>query len=308
MNDIKAKFVDRNNCISCESTNLMELSSRSFNEDPVKSFIENDPWEEPPLKYIRHVSWSLVKCSDCGQKFHKTILSPEWMTKCYSEWVSNAAIEKFERIHCKPGWKLDKGKDNTLHFLRLEKLTRNLRKLEPIRILDFGCGYGDFLSICDKFDAIAYGVDFSPERRLMGKVKIFPDIENLRSTLPTNYRFHAIVMFEVLEHLSEPLIVIKQLNKLLAPGGVLILTTPDCKELSSIESPADYRLVNPLSHINAFTSISLRKIAENAGFTQIRPPTAHVTSDGYKIFKTEIKRWIKPILPKNTQQYFIKKN
>ena len=111
MNKVVAEFVNRSECINCGSCNLNILSGGSYNDDPVNSFIANDPWAESPLPYIQHGNWEFVRCGDCEQMFHKFILSPKWIEKCYSEWISHEAIQEFESINLKPGWKLEKGKN-----------------------------------------------------------------------------------------------------------------------------------------------------------------------------------------------------
>ncbi|MBR8828132.1 MAG: hypothetical protein DSM107014_09590 [Gomphosphaeria aponina SAG 52.96 = DSM 107014] len=96
-NTQSAEFVERSKCINSGSTNLKELSSGFFTEQPLKNFIDNEPWGESPLKYLTYQKWCFVQCLNCTQKFHKYILNPSWMKKCYSEWVTQKAIEKFEK-------------------------------------------------------------------------------------------------------------------------------------------------------------------------------------------------------------------
>lgn len=304
MKNEHADFVCRSTCINCDSDDLASLSSGMFSEDPVNGYIENDPWGESPLPYIQNQIWEFVQCNRCGQKYHKYILSPEWIQICYSDWVTHQAIQAFEKTHEKPDKELDKGKANALHFLRIEKFTRYSRSENKLRILDYGCGYGDFLTMCDSFGAETIGVDFSPARRSHGRSTIFPNLGDLIQANGDDQKFHAITLFEVLEHLDSPLELLQELYPLLETGGVLILTTPDCSRVTQIDSPKTYRLINPLSHINGFTHDTLTNIAINAGFKPIQPITAHVTADLLKVVKVEVKRVVKRLLPKSTQVYF----
>ena len=102
--------------------------------------------------------------------------------------------------------------------------------------------------------------------------------------------FHAITLFEVLEHLDEPATILKQLAERLMSGGILILETPDCKGVTGIKTRKDYELINPLDHINAFTHETLISIAERQGFRHIKKRgPAHVTAERIRVLKGEAK-------------------
>jgi 2-polyprenyl-3-methyl-5-hydroxy-6-metoxy-1,4-benzoquinol methylase len=239
--------------------------------------------------------------------FHKRIIAPEWEETLFSKWMSRAAIEEFEeRVGANSTRnRFEKGRTNTRHVLRLDKLTSALRTNDPMRILDFGCGWGDFLSAATRFGAEAYGIDADPDRRRAGGEKdliVFPSLGEMDSNLRGT--FHVVTLFQVLEHLPAPLSILEELAEWLMPGGILILETPDCAGVSDVRTLEDYRAINPLSHINAFTPKSLEAIARQAGFCPIFPGVAHATTSPVQVVKTEIKRIIGRFLPATTDQYF----
>ena len=308
MQNKKARFAERLNCITCSSTNLVQISSGRFNDDPLRSFIENDPWGESPLPYITGEDWVFVQCNGCSTRFHKRILAPEWIEVCYSDWVTQEAMEKFLSLQNTPQHHFEKARQHVAHVLRMEKLTQGIRRNDAVRVLDFGCGWGEFLAMCARFGFEGFGIDFAPDRRKQGQVSIFPGIEDMRSELHgggTGF-FHVATMFEVLEHLADPLDVLKSLNDLILPGGILVLETPDCTGVEGIQNEKDYQAIHPLSHINAFTPESLRLIAESAGFRSIDRGVAQVTCDLKKVIKTEGRRALGKFLKPTTQQYFRK--
>lgn len=116
--------------------------------------------------------------------------------------------------------------------------------------------------------------------------------------------FHAAVMFEVLEHLASPLDVLREIRPFVQDGGVLILETPNCPEVTGINSLTDYRLISPLGHINAFTPETQEKIAQEAGFKRISTSTVQCTADPIRVYKREARRFLSPFLKRYTQQYF----
>lgn len=307
MQNEKARFVERANCISCGSTSLVHLASGKFKNDPLRSFIENDPWGESPLPYVADDQWIFVRCGDCSTRFHRRILAPEWIKRCYSEWVTQEAMEKYLAPQNTPEKRFDKARQHASHVLRIEKLTRGIREGGTVRVLDFGCGWGEFLTMCACFGFKGYGIDFAPDRRKQGQVAIFPGIEDLKSDLHVDRGlFHVVTLFEVLEHLADPLNVLKSLNDLMVPDGVLILETPDCTGVEDIRNKRDYKAIHPLSHINAFTPESLCQIAESAGFRPIDRSVAQVTCDLKKVIRTEARRFLGGVLKLGTQRYFRK--
>ena len=49
-----AEFIDRKKCISCESDNIIALSSGLFNEGASHEFISNDLWGEDPAPFLKN--------------------------------------------------------------------------------------------------------------------------------------------------------------------------------------------------------------------------------------------------------------
>ena len=296
-----ATFVSRERCLGCYSTTLRALSSGSFDDDPLHGFIARDPWGENPLPFLRGARWEYVECADCSLTFQRHVLSPQWAERKFSRWISAEAIAEFERTHHSRQAVFDRGIHFTKHALQVEKLTRQLRGDGPVRILDFGCGNGEFLEQCRLYGFIAEGVDRSTARIAANPGRIHSDLSALKDEL-----FHAVALFEVLEHLEEPRAVLEALTPLLLPGGILILETPDASGVRDIKSFHDYQMIHPLDHINGFTPSTLRSFAERLGYQSITPPVSHVTAEIGCLLKTEAKRVLKFALAPRTQQYFRK--
>lgn len=307
MADELARFVERSSCITCGSSHLANLATGHFDEGPLRGFIQSDPWGESPMPYLAHQQWTLVRCSDCSTAFHQSILAPEWMDRCYTNWVTQEAMEAFLAEGRTPANLFNRARNRVAHVLRIENLTRNIRRGAAARVLDFGCGWGEFLSVCAQFGFQAYGVDFSPDRRAHGLVSIFSTLEDLRARLASDGKaLHAITLFEVLEHVAEPVKILKELNPLVEVGGLLILETPDCSGVVDIRTEKDYRAIHPLMHINAFTPETLRRIAEQAGYRPVRRGVAQVATEFGRVLRTEAKRVLERIVKPTTQQYFVK--
>jgi SAM-dependent methyltransferase len=199
--------------------------------------------------------------------------------------MSEEAIRAFEDQH---GTQSNAAADHVQHVLRL-------RGLGVKRVLDFGCGFGQFLETCRVFGLQAIGVDRSNARRSGAGVHIFAELDEVSGT------FDAITLFEVLEHLDDPLAVLKSLRDRLETGGIMIVEVPDSTGVRAIDSRESYYKIHPLDHINAFTPKSLVGILERAGFEPIPKRPAFVTTSIMRVAKEIAKATLRP---KTTQCYF----
>jgi ubiquinone/menaquinone biosynthesis C-methylase UbiE len=98
------------------------------------------------------------------------------------------------------------------------------------RILDVGCGDGRFLRFCESqmSEGSVYGTDVSYVRlqRCIGEqLKVGQaEVENMPFADNT---FQTILLIEVIEHTWQPEKALKELARILAPGGKMILSTPN---------------------------------------------------------------------------------
>jgi 2-polyprenyl-3-methyl-5-hydroxy-6-metoxy-1,4-benzoquinol methylase len=143
----------------------------------------------------------------------------------------------------------------------------------PALVLDFGCGSGEFLDVLRGagyqgfgFDLSKGAVRFCVERGLQAETGDF------LSWAPPEGRnvFDAVTMWDVLEHLPEPLPYLQRIHSLLRPGGHLFVKTPRVERLSIQCVRLLPRLAAPLlqapGHLQFFRRESLSRLLERAGF------------------------------------------
>lgn len=81
--------------------------------------------------------------------------------------------------------------------------------------------------------------------------------------------FDVITMFDVVEHLYNPVDALKKICRLLKPGGVVYLLTPDCESVFAKLMGKYWFEIKPKEHIYYFSKSTLRLLFEKSGFTPL---------------------------------------
>ncbi|MGI2902622.1 class I SAM-dependent methyltransferase [Tolypothrix sp. VBCCA 56010] len=297
-------FRERSHCISCGSSKLHPLWQGKFTSEPTRSFIEKCHYSEDVIALLKEETFSLISCDTCGMVFHQRILTPEWLNLLYSQWINDAQIERMEAEYQTDNKReilFERGRRDTKHLLRLRKLIKS-NTTEQFRILDYGCGDGDFLALAKLFGFKVCGIDFSSTRHERAAKTDIPIFNNLGSLKFYDMgKIQAVTLFQVLEHLEDPLATLKQIANKMEDKGILIVEVSNCRGISQPKSFLEFHAVHPLEHINAFTPITLKKMCEQAGFVSLKRIPAHVTTSFVNTLQTEGLRFIQP---NQTQQYF----
>lgn len=137
-------------------------------------------------------------------------------------------------------------------------------KNNPGPILDMGCATGNFMAthpdIIEGIEKDEDSLKICLERGFRVK-KI--DAASELGQLPTDH-YSGVYAKQLIEHLSEPLVFMKQLHRMLKIGGRAVILTPNCPYALSKFFWDDYTHVRPL------TKESLKRVALDAGFKKIK--------------------------------------
>jgi len=180
----------------------------------------------------------------------------------------------------------------------LPRLLRSLEKLSPLlkgnpSVLDIG-GFGELLLILRKFYGLNSVYDVSIEGNLFGyrqgrlvsgdnpdleySIKIDAcDVEREHLQHGTN-SLDIVTCFEVLEHLRyDPMFMLLEIQRVLRPGGVLFLSTPNCSSwesfarVAAFESPFTFSSYfadgTGIGHCKEYSVLELRRALEESGFS-----------------------------------------
>ena len=144
-------------------------------------------------------------------------------------------------------------------------------EIDPVgkcRLLDFGCGAGLFLHRMHKRGWQVVGLDLS--EKVVQQVREELKLTALVGTLPhpdlPPSSFDLVTLWHSLEHVHQPLEVLNEVNRLLAPGGKVLVAVPNIDSAPfSWFGPFWYGLDVP-RHLTHFTPATLKKMLDRAGF------------------------------------------
>jgi SAM-dependent methyltransferase len=153
--------------------------------------------------------------------------------------------------------------------------TDPIRKLLPIqgsaRMLDFGCGAGDFLRRMHALGWNVTGLDMAEPAvaRIRDQYGLPAQVGTLPSPLWEAACFEAITMWQSLEHVHQPLDVLHEAYRLLTAGGRLLVAAPNFDSFASRWFGASWYGLDLPRHITHFTPQTLRMMLRRAGFERV---------------------------------------
>jgi SAM-dependent methyltransferase len=81
--------------------------------------------------------------------------------------------------------------------------------------------------------------------------------------------YDLITAFDLIEHVPRPKDFLRKVSHLLAPGGCLVMTTPDAGHFLRQMMGSYWPMLQPMQHLTIFSRQSMRMALEEAGFGDI---------------------------------------
>lgn len=132
-------------------------------------------------------------------------------------------------------------------------------------------GGGRFLSILSKYgspDWELVGIDFDEEAVERSRRRGFRAEAKRIEDFKPDETFDVVIMFQLIEHVDDPATVVSQVRKVLNPGGLLIIETPNPAGLDyHCFRNAYWAHYHFPRHWNLFTTNNLKKLLINGGFS-----------------------------------------
>jgi 2-polyprenyl-3-methyl-5-hydroxy-6-metoxy-1,4-benzoquinol methylase len=175
---------------------------------------------------------------------------------------------------------------------RRQLRTMFLGRTAPGELLEVGCGSGRFLSRMRRAGWRVQGTDFDPAvaRRVRDRYGLQVDVGDLEGLHYSAGAYDVIAMSQVIEHVHEPLALLKECRRVLRPGGRIVLSTPNAAGLAHRRYGRYWRGLEPPRHLHIFTPNALAECMRASGLQVELLQTLSAESAGIYRASDEIRK------------------
>jgi len=203
--------------------------------------------------------FAVVRCNHCGLSYTNPRPSPESIGQFYPhDYPPHRVRRRDDARASRPIW--------SALFGRPCNERRGVLPWQGSgRLLDFGCGSGGFLRRMAGLGWRVTGLDAaSTAARQAGDFPVH--VGSLPHPELTPGSFDIVTMWHSLEHVHQPLAVLREARRVLVPGGRIFVAVPNIESLPFyLFSRCWYGLDLP-RHLTHFAPKTLRTMLETAGF------------------------------------------
>ena len=153
---------------------------------------------------------------------------------------------------------------------RLDLIERHVEQGSERRLLELGCGTGTFLQVATGRGWSGRGIDVNAES--VGVCRA-AGLDVVCGTFPhptfDGQAFDLAVMSDFIEHVTDPLAVLRATRERLAPEGLLFITTPDVGSPLARAAGLRWPHLKPVEHLTYFSRATMRALLDRAGFEPV---------------------------------------
>ncbi|OGS33849.1 MAG: hypothetical protein A2293_10485 [Elusimicrobia bacterium RIFOXYB2_FULL_49_7] len=168
--------------------------------------------------------------------------------------------------------------DPRLYFL-MRRVKENIARGFPgqaVNLLDIGCADGSFLTVAKKslnetgrVDGLDVPSRWCSDIESDAKSAVYrQDLQDGIGKIPAEH-YHAVTMWEVIEHIENGYSFLRNAMQIMKPGGVIFLSSPNLLGLSRFIKRNRWVGITEADHKYLFDTLSMAMLLERAGFVSI---------------------------------------
>lgn len=211
--------------------------------------------------------YSYIRCKNCNTLYVGEKLTTGDVHVHYNEDYYEADNAEGEDRQGYPSYRegrtsLLQGFEQKLNFVR--------RFASAGRLLDAGAAYGYFVKVAEPYFQSS-GLEVSEYAAKVAREEFQADViqGDIEHTRFGDAEFDVVVMWDIIEHVIHPEVAIREVCRILKPGGYLFISTDDAANwLPRLLGKHWWALAAPL-HLCHFSKNGITRLCANAGLVDI---------------------------------------
>ncbi len=229
--------------------------------------------------------FALEKCGNCELARTSPVLNGAELAPFYDTDYYGSSNKKFNSII--EAWTVSS--NNRLAHKILQSAGKRINHAgQKIRVLDIGCGRANLLKAFDRNGCECFGIERSnfPEDPALQNITVYKQ-DFLEVNLEEN-SFDIVVIWHVLEHLTDPASTLKKVGKILRQGGKLVVAVPNFGGLQSRLFRRHWFHLDLPRHTYHFTHHSLQLMINSAGMSVANLTTGSLDQGAYGFLQSTL--------------------
>ncbi len=213
---------------------------------------------ESNRSFLQYREYRLLECDQCHLVFANIRIDEQYEkmiydTRCYEDVTKREVIDSYEY------------RKNTFGKERFEYIENIMTLTKKSKLLDVGCGPGYFLKYAHDQGVIVKGLEITPFLVSLCK-KQGLNVEKASLEDEPDGEYDVITLFDVLEHLSEPVSFVRQVNLKLLDNGIMVMYMPNIHSFAFYFQGNRQNLLQPYEHLCFYNKSSLDWLARQCSF------------------------------------------
>ena len=223
-----------------------------------------DSLEARPI--YRKFELTISRCARCGLVFATPRATRD---EIWSRYSATYFWDEYLPSHGIVDGKFELATFDAVHAAMLQLISSHVPRG---RMLEVGTGAGFFLKAAERAGWEVAGIEVSTEAVGFARDQLGLDVRqgSAEEIQYADGSFDLAVLFEVIEHLLDPLRALRSVWRAVKPGGQVILSTPNFNALSRRILGRQWAVLSPAEHLYYFTEKSLARLLARAGFIDVR--------------------------------------
>ena len=223
-------------------------------------------------EYLEHRGFKYFRCINCSLIQLLPMPNNEELKEAYSQQYYNEEKSFVKKFY----WSLHES------YEKLLTIERRIGKIRNLKLFDIGAGKGHFLDIAKEFEAETYGSEISDYGKQEINKKGHNFVENI-----SEYKnfFDIITLWDVAEHLNEPLKEYQNYFDVLKTNGHIFIATSWVDDLVDNLMFGYTMWSDPPYHTLLYNKSTLQKFLNNAGFKNVNQERTHKSGNYYHYTK-----------------------